>query len=153
MTTAHAAPPPGRYLTFRLGDEQYGVGILSVREIIELAPVTRVPDSRPSVRGVINLRGRVVPLVDLKLAFGQGETVATELTVIVVLQCGERSFGVLADEVLEVVELPADAIGPSPVEAEPYGPGRFLVGTGRLSDRLVFLLDLSDALGPSALAA
>lgn len=147
------APPAGRYLTFRLGNEQYGVGIMSVREIIEPAQVTRVPDSRAAVRGVINLRGRVVPLIDLKIEFGQGRTEASELTVIIVVQSGDRSFGVLADEVIEVVEFAADHLGPPPIVTDDGRTGRFLLGTGRQSEQLVFLLDLAEAIGPVAAAA
>lgn len=150
---ARGVPPAGRYLTFRLGNEQYGVGIMSVREIIEPAQVTRVPDSRAAVRGVINLRGRVVPLIDLKIEFGQGQTEASELTVIIVIQSGERSFGVLADEVIEVVEFSADHLGPPPIVTEDGRAGRFLLGTGRQAERLVFLLDLAEAIGPAAIAA
>jgi CheY-like chemotaxis protein len=97
----------GRYLTFRLDHEIYGVPILDVREIIELQDITPVPRTPVYVRGVINLRGKVLPLVDLKLRFGLDAVEADELTVIVVLQSASgRPFGCLVDVLTLDVEMP-----------------------------------------------
>jgi purine-binding chemotaxis protein CheW len=139
----------GRYLTFRLDDEVYGVPILDVREIIELQDITPVPRSASFVRGVINLRGKVLPLVDLKLRFGMEGLNPGELTVIVVLQTeGSRPFGCLVDEVLEVQWLGAESLSASPLQ----GPvEEFLSGIGKVKDRLVFLLDLATPLGVETL--
>lgn len=130
----------GRFLTFRLADEVYGVPILNVREIIELQEISPVPRASPWVRGVVNLRGRVLPVLDPKVRFGIGEVEASDLTVIIVLQSEDgRPFGVLVDEVLEVLRLEDDQIsvaGAADVETQ-----EFLSGFGKVRDGLVFLLD------------
>ncbi|MED5371968.1 MAG: chemotaxis protein CheW [Myxococcota bacterium] len=134
----------GKYLTFRLGGETYGVGILCVREIIEPLDITPVPRTNPSVVGVINLRGRVIPLVDLRTEFGMGSVEFTDQTVVIVLQYGNTTFGVLVDEVLEVLNLKPKQIAPPP----PLTGGSMglsaLLGTGRVEKRVTFLLDLSN---------
>jgi purine-binding chemotaxis protein CheW len=137
---ATATVETGRFLTFRLADELYGVPILNVREIIELQEISPVPRAAPWVRGVVNLRGRVLPVLDPKLRFGIGEVEASDLTVIIVLQTEEgRPFGVLVDEVLEVLRLEDDQIAPATggeVEQQ-----EFLSGFGKAKEGLVFLLD------------
>ena len=144
-TTDALAVKAGRYLTFRLDWEIYGVPILDVREIIEMQDITPVPRTQSFVRGVINLRGKVLPLVDLKLRFGLQPLQAGELTVIVVLQTGGgRPFGCLVDEVLEVQWMGPESLSESPLQG---GAEEFLAGMGKVKDRLVFLLDLAAPLG------
>ena len=138
----------GRYLTFRLDDEVYGVPILDVREIIELQDITPVPRTPHYVCGVINLRGRVLPLVDLRRRFGLPTVEPTELTVNIVLQSGGSTYGCLIDEVLEVHWMDAESLSDAPVS----GPSEvFLSGLGRARDRLVFLLDLTASVGLDSL--
>jgi purine-binding chemotaxis protein CheW len=123
-----------QYLTFRLAGETYAFGILRVREIIELATITRVPNVPPTVRGVINLRGAVVPVVDLAVKFGLAETAITPRTCVVIVDAeldGEPAVvGVLAESVEQVIDLGDADIEPPP----PFGTGArvdFLAGLGR----------------------
>ena len=107
-------PAPGRFLSFRLDREVFAVPILEVREIIELADIAPVPRAAPWVRGVVNLRGRVLPVIDPKVRLGRAPLVASELTVIVVLQpASGKPFALLVDEVLEVQRLEAEQISPA----------------------------------------
>ena len=144
---AQSAGVPGRYLTFRLGGEVYGVPILNVREIVEMQEISPVPRSAHWVRGVINLRGRVLPVIDPKTRFGLQPIEASDLTVIVVLQTGDaRPFGILVDEVLEVLRLDDSHLAEPP--ALNCDHEEFLSGFGKVRDGLVFLLDPA-ALGMS----
>ncbi len=140
----------GKYMTFKLADEEYGLEILKVREIIGLMQITRVPRTREFIRGVINLRGKVIPVVDLRLKFGMAAVEATEQTVIIVVQCvaagKELTMGVLVDEVLEVMNIMADQIEPPP----DFGSGAvdtdFILGVGKAEKRVTFLLDIGKVL-------
>ena len=113
-TTSHA----GRYLTFRLADELYGVRVTAVQEIIGLLPITRLPHSAAFVRGVINLRGKVIPVVDLRVKFDVACEPDTERTCIVVAQVMIDDeavvIGAIVDEVAEVVDVGIESIEPSP---------------------------------------
>ena len=140
-----------QYLTFFIRSEEYAVAILRVKEIIEFESVTRVPAMPAHVRGVINLRGSVLPVIDLAAKFGHGESVPTRTTCIVVVETqidGEVLVaGVIADAVSEVVDLPAEQIEPPP----PFGTNvrvDFLGGMGKLDGRLVLILDLDRILTP-----
>lgn len=136
---ARASATAGRYLTFRLDAEVFGVPILDVREIIELQEIAPVPRTSPWVRGVVNLRGRILPVVDPKVRFGLAPVERSELTVILVLQAGNgKPFGVLVDEVLEVQPLDEEHLAEPPA----LGPehAAFVAGMGKSRDGLVFLL-------------
>ena len=140
----------GKYMTFQLSREEYGLEILKVREIIGLMEITRVPRVPDFVRGVINLRGRVIPVVDLRLKFGMAATAATEQTVIIVVQVqvGGRplTMGVLVDRVLEVLNVEAGAIEPPPDLGQAAVDGDFIMGVGKAAHRVVFLLDIAKVL-------
>lgn len=137
-----AASEPGRFLTFRLAGEIYGVPILNVREIVEMQEISPVPRSASWVRGVVNLRGRVLPVIDPKVRFGLDPVVTTDLTVIVVLQPdGRRPFGVVVDEVLEVQRLEESNLAEAPELAT--DKVEFMAGFGKVRDELVFLLEPS----------
>jgi purine-binding chemotaxis protein CheW len=145
-----------QYLTFRLGGEEYAVGILQVREILRFEEITRVPAAPPSIRGVLNLRGAVVPVVDLALKFGLPETVVTPRTCIVIVEVemeGEATvMGVLADAVSQVIEL-----GPGDVEPPPSFGTRvridFLKGMARQGTRFALLLDIDRLLATEVVTA
>jgi purine-binding chemotaxis protein CheW len=140
-----------QYLTFFIRGEEYAVGILRVREIIEYETVTRVPTMPAHVRGVINLRGSVLPVIDLAAKFGHGETVPTRTTCIAVVETltdGEQLVvGLLADSVSEVLDIAVEQIEPPPS----FGTNvrvDFLTGMGKLDGRLVLVLDLNRILTP-----
>jgi len=139
----------GKYMTFKLADEAYGLEILTVREIIGLMDITRVPRAEDFIRGVINLRGKVIPVLDLRLKFGMPRTEPTDQTVIIVVQCslGDRSYtmGILVDQVLEVLSIEGSQIEPPPsfggaVDAE------FITGVGKTENRVIFLIDIGKVL-------
>lgn len=140
----------GKYMTFKLADEEYGVPILKVRELIGLMDITRVPQTPPYVRGVINLRGKVIPVVDLRLKFEMPPTEATDQTVIIVVQLpvasGALIMGVLVDEVLEVLDIAARQIEPPPSFGAQALDGDFVLGVGKADKRVIFLLDIDKAL-------
>jgi purine-binding chemotaxis protein CheW len=140
----------GKYMTFKLATEEYGVEILHVREIIGLMDITRVPRTADYVRGVINLRGKVIPVVDLRLKFGMERIEPTEQTVIIVVQhqLGDQSVttGLLVDEVLEVLNVENGMMEPPPIFGGDAGDGAFLVGVGKVGPRMVFLLDIERVL-------
>ena len=144
----------GQYLTFQLAGEEYALGILRVKEILEYDTLTRVPNAPPAVRGVINLRGSVVPVVDLALKFGLPATTVTKRTCIVIVEArvggDDVVMGVLADAVSQVVELGDADIAPPPsfgarVRAE------HLLGMAKLDARkFALMLDIDGVLGDDA---
>jgi purine-binding chemotaxis protein CheW len=137
----------GKYMTFQLAREEYGLEILKVREIIGLMEITRVPRTREFVRGVINLRGKVIPVVDLRLKFGMERTEATDQTVIIVVQCAvdgrPLTMGLLVDQVLEVLSIDGGQIEPAPSLAHAQLDEEFILGVGKHEKRIVFLLDIA----------
>jgi len=140
----------GKYMTFQLAKEVYGLEILTVREIIGLMEITRVPRTPDFIRGVINLRGRIIPVIDLRLKFGMEATAATEQTVIIVVQCQMAgrtlTMGVLVDLVLEVLTIEGSQIEPPPDLGQAVIDGDFIRGVGKTADRVVFLLDIAKVL-------
>ena len=152
----------GKYMTFQLADEAYGLEILKVREIIKLMDITRVPRSSEFMRGIINLRGKVIPVVDLRLKFGMERVEATDQTVIIVVQCtiGEQdlTMGILVDQVLEVLSIDAGQIEPPPSFGAAAFDTSFILGVGKAQERVIFLIDIGRVLseaeaGEVALAA
>ena len=140
-----------QYLTFFIRGEEYAAPILRVREIIEYETVTRVPTTPVHVRGVINLRGAVMPVLDLAAKFGHGETAPARTTCIVVVETRLReellTVGLMADAVSEVVDIAATSIEPPPS----FGTHvriDFLTGMGKLEGRLVLMLDIDRILSP-----
>jgi purine-binding chemotaxis protein CheW len=134
-----------QYLSFAIRDTEYAIGILKVKEILQYEPTTRVPSTPRSVRGVINLRGQVVPVVDLARKFGLGETEPTRLTCILIVEAlldGTAAvIGVLADAVREVIELGPDDVEPPPAFGN-HVSVEFLLGLGKMGKRFVLLLDI-----------
>jgi len=137
----------GKYMTFQLAREEYGLEILKVREIIGLLEITRVPRTREFIRGVINLRGKVIPVIDLRLKFGMEKCETTDQTVIIVVQCQvdgrALTMGLLVDQVLEVLTIDADHIEPTPSLGQAALDDGFILGVGKHDKRIVFLLDIA----------
>ncbi|MDX9972129.1 MAG: chemotaxis protein CheW [FCB group bacterium] len=139
----------GKYLTFLLAGEYFGLGILRVQEIIGMMPVTKVPRSPEFVRGVINLRGRIIPVMDLRRKFGDESQDDTERTCIIVVQVQDEdsrlTIGLLVDEVSEVINVQEEQIEPPPsfgtrVDAD------FILGIGKVGEKVVILLDVDRVL-------
>ena len=139
----------GQYLTCRLGDEQYGIEILKVREIIGLLPITPLPHSHDYILGVINLRGRVIPIADLRTRFGMPCQEHTEETCIIVVEIedenGLQTMGILVDEVAEVCSIESDMTA-EPPRFDNRVDDRCLLGMGRMEGRVIFLLDITQVL-------
>lgn len=130
-----------QYLTFRLAGEEYAVGILTVQEIRGWSPVTAVPHSPRWMLGVINLRGVVVPIVDLRLKFELERADYNDKTVVIILNVVSRVVGVVVDGVSDVITLGADQIRPTP----PLGGNadtKHIIGFGTLDDRMRILIDV-----------
>lgn len=145
----NASAEPGQYLTFQLGGEMFAIGILGIKEIIEYGAPTAVPMMPPSVRGVINLRGAVVPVMDLQASFGKPSTEVGKRTCIVIVEIntGEQRqvVGVVVDAVNEVLDIAAADLEPPPT----FGArirADFIQGMGKVKGRFVILLDLDRAL-------
>ncbi|MCP4644648.1 MAG: purine-binding chemotaxis protein CheW [bacterium] len=139
----------GQYLTFLLGDEVYGLEILKVQEIIGMMTVTKVPKTPDYVRGVINLRGKVIPVIDLRTKFQMETHEDTNRTCIIVVQVAGASqqitMGILVDEVSEVLDIIGDQMEPAPT----FGEGiqtDFIFGMGKVGDKVVMLLDVDRVL-------
>lgn len=150
-----AAEPPTQYLTFMLGDEVFAMDIRTVREIIQYGPMTTVPLMPSFVRGVINLRGAVVPVIDLQARFGRPVAGVGKKTCIVIFDAvrdGERvELGLLVDAVSEVIEIGADQIEPPPH----FGTSvrrDFIRGMGKVASRFVILLEPDKALDVNDMA-
>ncbi len=154
---ALAAQLAGKYMAFQLADEVYGLEILKVREIIGVMDITRVPRAAGFVRGVINLRGKVIPVADLRLRFGMEPCQTTEQTVIIVVQWAiegrSLTMGILVDRVLEVLSIDPGQIEPPPALGDAVGDTRFVRGVGKANGRVIFLLDIAAVLGDDAAAA
>ncbi|MEM7233180.1 MAG: chemotaxis protein CheW [Planctomycetota bacterium] len=138
----------GKHLAFELGGETYGIEVLSVHEIIRLADTTRVPKTPQYVRGVINLRGKIIPVIDMRLKFGLEQRDDSERTCIIVVQAGGQSevnVGLVVDEVSEVIEIAGDQIERPPWFGSSDSP-KFVAGMGKVEERVVILLDMDSVL-------
>ncbi len=137
-------------LTFVLGDETYGVDILRVQEIRGWSAVTKIPNSPPHVLGVLNLRGSIVPIVDLRMRFALDRAEYTAVTVIIVMSVvtpsGRRDFGVVVDGVSDVVDVNSAEVKPAPELGE-RGATDFLFGLVTVAERMVVLLDIDRLIG------
>lgn len=147
-----------QYLTFNLGEEMFAIGILAIREIIEYGHLTEVPMVPPFIRGVINLRGSVVPVVDLSVRFGRPPCQITKRTCIVIIETADtegrhnQQMGIVVDAVSEVLEIPATDIEPPPE----FGARiriDFISGMGKVNGKFVVLLDVSKILSIEEVAA
>ncbi|MEW5725011.1 MAG: chemotaxis protein CheW [Thermodesulfobacteriota bacterium] len=139
----------GKYLTFVLGREEYGIGILKVREIIGMMSVTPVPQTPSFVKGVINLRGQVIPVVDLRLKFGMPELEYTERTSIIVVEARSHAskvqIGIVVDSVSEVVNIKGEDIEDTPTFGTRLDT-RFILGMAKTEGRVKILLDIDRVL-------
>lgn len=142
------ATPPAQQevLIFKLGAEEYGIDIQRVQELRGSEPVTRIADAPPTMRGVVNLRGEVVPIVDMRVRMGLAGSLAEAgygpSTVVVVLNIGARILGMVVDSVSDVIALGEDQIRPVPEGAGALG-ARYWTGMGMLDQRMVILLDIA----------
>ena len=145
----------GKYLSFHLGDEEYAIQVLKVREIVKMQHITSVPETPAEMKGVMNLRGKVIPVVDLRLRFGLPEKEYGQRTCIIVVELGRAAvgpMGVIVDEVSEVISLQETDVQDTP----DFGVGvetPYLLGMAKVRDRVKILLDIDEALATSVLSA
>ncbi len=135
-----------QFLTFLLGGEEYGVQILKVQEIKGYSVITPIPNTPAFIKGAMNLRGTVVPVVDLRERFGMPVSAYDRFTVIIVVMVGTRIVGLVVDAVSDVLTISGDEIAPPP----PLGHGvdtSFMTGMAKSADKLVLLLDIDKVLG------
>ena len=149
-TVAHAADREGKYLTFSLAGEEYGIGILKIREIIGMLPITSVPETPHFVKGVINLRGKVIPVIDLRLRFGMAEIDYTERTCIIVVEIRSSgtvvATGVVVDGVSEVLNIKAGDIEDTPSFGTNLNTD-YILGMAKMGKGVKLLLDIDRVLG------
>lgn len=145
----------GQYLTFRLGGEMFAIGILNIKEIIEYGSVTAVPMMPAFIRGVINLRGAVVPVVDLLMRFGKKPSVITRRSCIVIIEVDggdeRQDVGVVVDSVSEVLEIPGSEIEPAPAFGAKIRSD-FIQGMGKVNGKFVIILSVNKVLSVDEMA-
>jgi len=134
-----------QYLTFALGAEEYGVEILKVQEIKGYSSITPIPNTPSYVKGVMNLRGSIIPIVDLRAKLSMAEAAYNQFTVIIVVRVGAKTVGVVVDAVSDVLNIPLKDIQPTP-DFGSQVDARFISGLAKASERLVVLLDIEKVL-------
>lgn len=137
--------PTQELLTFTLGKEEYGIEILKVQEIRGYDAVTSIPNSPDFVKGVINLRGVIVPIVDLRIKFNLGTAEYNQFTVVIILSMANRVVGIVVDSVSDVLALTHDQMRPPP-ELGTTMDSSYIIGLGALDDRMLILLDIEKLL-------
>ncbi len=146
----------GKYLTFALGPEEYGLEILKVREIMGIMEITAVPQTPAHVRGVINLRGKVIPVIDLRAKFGMEPTETTDQTCIIVVEITQKgqgfNTGIVVDRVQEVLDIAGSDIEDAPQFGSDVATD-FILGMGKIGDSVKILLDINKVLGAEDLSS
>ena len=140
----------GKFLTFVLGEEIYGIEILKAREIIGLMDITTVPQTPDYMKGVINLRGKVIPVIDLRMKFSMKKWERTQETCVIVVEVNSTSIGLIVDSVSEV----SDITGAEIEDAPNFGQGidtSFIMGLGKVRDKIIILLDIETVLSTEEL--
>jgi purine-binding chemotaxis protein CheW len=148
---ADAAPAPGpelHLLTFTLDREEFGIPVMEVREVIRVSEITRVPQAPAHVRGVANLRGRILAVVELRSRLGLAAAELTPRARVVVVEVRGRVLGLLVDAVSQVTKVPQASVVPPPEEVL-SGEADYVTGVARWQSRLIILLDLEKALAPT----
>ena len=145
--TAEAAPTGAReYLTFRLDQEEYGIDILKVQEIRGYEQPTRIANAPEFIKGVVNLRGTIVPIVDMRLRFNCSNVEYNAFTVVIILNLRSRVVGIVVDSVSDVMALAADAVRPAP-DIESAIDSGCILGLGSVGERMLILLDIERLMG------
>ncbi len=130
----------GKYLTFEVEDEVYGIEIRYVTEIIGIQPITQVPDSSAYIRGIINLRGKIIPVMDVRLKFSKQSIPYNDRTCIVVVDIGEMQIGLIVDQVSEVLDISDENIVPPPDTRSGFN-SRYIMGIGKVGADIKLILD------------
>nr|WP_324257720.1 chemotaxis protein CheW [Cellvibrio fontiphilus] len=131
------------FLTFSLGDEHYAIDILTVKEIRGYESVTKIANAPPFIKGVINLRGDIVPIVDLRIKFNVGEVTYDEFTIVIVLHIDNRIVGMVVDGVSDVVSLKKEQVLPPPDFGVAFN-SRYLLGLASINEQMIVLVDINE---------
>lgn len=147
----HSHTDSREFLSFVLGEEHYALDIMSVKEIRGYEPVTKIANAPPFIKGVINLRGDIVPIVDLRLKFNVGRATYNEFTIVIMLNVADRIVGIVVDGVSDVIRLTSEEIRPAPEFGVAFD-SRYLLGLAPIDDQMVILVNIeqlitSDELG------
>jgi len=142
---------PREYLTFRLGEEEYGIDILKVQEIRGYEQPTRIANAPSFIKGVVNLRGVLVPIVDMRLKFGLGSAEYNDFTVVIILNLGARVVGMVVDSVSDVMELSPEQIRDTP-EIDSVVDSSYITGLGTLNERMLILIAIEKLMGTAEMA-
>lgn len=139
----------GKFLTFALGNEEYGIPIQKVKEIIGIMDITNIPKTPQFIKGVINLRGKIIPVMDLRLKFGLEEKAYNQRTCIIVVEVNiaesKRMMGIVVDTVSEVVNIQSGEIEPPP-RYSTHVDNEFLIGMGKVKGKVILLLEIEQVL-------
>ena len=146
-----AAGQPNEFLTFTLGDEEYGVDILKVQEIRGYDTVTKIPDAPDFIKGVINLRGAIVPVIDLRIKFNLASVAYNEFTVMIILNIARRIVGIVVDSVSDVTQLTPEQIKPTPEFGSALDTS-YITGLGALDERMLILIDIEKLMSSTDMA-
>ena len=141
----------GEFLTFTLGGEEYGIDILKVQEIRGYDAVTKIANSPPSIKGVINLRGAIVPIVDLRIKFNLGEPTYDQFTVVIILNVANRVMGIVVDGVSDVIALTAEQLKPAP-EFGTSLDTQYIMGLGTVEERMIIVVDIESLMSSQEMA-
>lgn len=150
QSSSRSAAKALEFLTFKLGDVEYGVDIRLVQELRGYDAVTRIANAPEHIKGVINLRGLIVPIVDMRIRFNAGPVDYDQFTVVIVLNVGGRVVGMVVDSVTDVTSLPPDSIKPPP-EFGAAIDTRYVTGLGTLDERMIILVDIERLMAPDEL--
>jgi purine-binding chemotaxis protein CheW len=143
--------PSNEFLSFTLGNEEYGIEILKVQEIRGYEAVTAIANAPPFIKGVVNLRGVIVPIVDLRIKFNLGEVAYNEFTVVIILNVSDRVVGIVVDSVSDVITLPQESIRPAPEFSATLNTG-YIMGLGTIDQRMLILMDIEKLMASSDMA-
>jgi len=140
--TAAAVQADNEYLTFTLGKEEYGIDILKVQEIRGYEAVTRIANAPEFIKGVVNLRGIIVPILDMRIKFNLGEAKYDRFTVVIILNVAGRVVGMVVDSVSDVIQLTVENIRPAPDFSSSTFDTKYITGLGTIDERMLILVDI-----------
>jgi purine-binding chemotaxis protein CheW len=141
----------GEYLTFTLGREEYGIEILKVQEIRGYEAVTKIANAPEYIKGVVNLRGTIVPIVDMRIKFHLGEVEYNQFTVVIILNIADRVVGMVVDGVSDVMTLGADQVKAAPDFSATFDT-KYITGLGTVDERMLILVDIEKLMASSEMA-
>jgi purine-binding chemotaxis protein CheW len=156
QTATEPAGAAGRmaneFLTFKLGSEEYGIEILKVQEIRSYEAVTAIANAPEFIKGVVNLRGVIVPIVDMRIKFNLGKAEYDQFTVVIILNIAGRVVGMVVDAVSDVMQLAAEQIRPAPDFSSSSFDTKYITGLGTLDNRMLILVDIEKLMSSTDMA-